>query len=400
MKSLKVVRSLCVGFALTSIFACTSKPAMTVVVSNPSNFDREVETVEVPVANVVTALGEVTLSDLVVKEEGSDSVLLSQLLDNDDDKKIDAILFQTALLKNESKKFVIAVKQSGESIPVTNIVTYARAVPERIDDFTWENDRIAFRMYGPEAQRLIEVGDNSGVISNGIDCWLKRVKYSVIDKWYAGHVKAPGFYHKDSGEGLDNYHVGGSRGCGGIAVLKGDVAFSSKNYISSKVLANGPIRSVFELTYASWDADGVVLNETKKVTIDLGMSLNKFECSFTSDSILPNFATGITMHEKLGVSNQSNDKGWIRYWEPMPDKSMLGTGVIVAPEALVEITKVEVEAADKSHMYAIVRPIDGKVVYHVGYGWNKAGIFTSAEEWDSYLTYYSNRLREPISVVY
>lgn len=400
MKSLKVVSSLFLLMVAFLFSACASKPVMTVEVVNPSDFDREVETVEVPLGDVLVALGEVSVVDLVVKEAGVDSVLLSQLIDNNSDGEFDAILFQTALLKNATKKFIILEKIGNEIIPITTIVTYARTVPERIDDFTWENDRIAFRMYGPEAQRLIETGDNSGVISNGIDCWLKRVKYSVIDKWYAGHVKAPGFYHKDSGEGVDNYHVGSSRGCGGIAVLKGDEVYSSKNYISSKVLANGPIRSVFELTYAAWDADGVELNETKKVTIDLGMSLNKFECSFSSDSLLPTIATGITMHNQLGVAAESKKDGWIRYWEPMPDESMLGTGVIVSSESLVKILKVEVEEADKSHIYAVVKPVDGTVVYHVGYGWNKAGFFDSVDEWDAYLTYYSNRLKTPVKVVY
>ena len=43
-------------------------------------------------------------------------------------------------------------------------VTYARFVPERSDDFAFENDKVAFRIYGPALK-------NSGV-NNGIDCIL------------------------------------------------------------------------------------------------------------------------------------------------------------------------------------------------------------------------------------
>ena len=35
---------------------------------------------------------------------------------------------------------------------------FSRIVPERIDDYTWENDKVAFRTYGPAAQSLVEGG--------------------------------------------------------------------------------------------------------------------------------------------------------------------------------------------------------------------------------------------------
>src|SRR5687767_4261811 len=59
--------------------------------------------------------------------------------------------------------------------------TYCRAVPERADDFAWENDLAAFRVYGPALRSKPE--------NSGIDCWLKRVEYPIIDKWYARDAK-------------------------------------------------------------------------------------------------------------------------------------------------------------------------------------------------------------------
>lgn len=399
MRRIRLFNVLGCAALLAAVFACSPKKAvLSVEVTNPSDFAREKETVEVPLTAVIGKLGEVNLSDVIVKDPTDSSVLLSQLIDSDADGTMDAILFQTALDKSETKVFDIAVKEEGESVPETNIVTYARNVPERIDDFTWENDRIAFRMYGPKAQQLIEAGDKSGVISNGIDCWLKRVPFTVIDKWYKGYLTDPMFYHTDTGEGLDNYHVGSSRGCGGIAVVDGENIYSSKNYTAYRVLVNGPIRTVFELDYAEWDAAGVNVTETKKVTIDLGMSLCKFECKFTSNDELPIFSTGITLHHKQGETNQSLDEGWIRYWEPMPDKSELGTAVFA--ESILDINKVEVEQADASHIYATLKSVDNKIEYYVGYGWKKAGLFESAAEWDAYLTYFSKRLKEPIRVKY
>lgn len=86
-------------------------------------------------------------------------------------------------------------------------------------DFAWENDKVAFRTYGPACQKLFEDGKPGGLISSGIDCWLKRVDYPIIDKWYKKN-EAGGSYHVDDGEGLDNYHVGTTRGCGGTAIIE------------------------------------------------------------------------------------------------------------------------------------------------------------------------------------
>ena len=70
--------------------------------------------------------------------------------------------------------------------------TFCRFVPERSDDFAWENDKIAFRAYGPALR--------AGTENSGIDCWLKRVDYPIIDTWYKEASEGKS-YHKDHGEG-------------------------------------------------------------------------------------------------------------------------------------------------------------------------------------------------------
>ena len=42
---------------------------------------------------------------------------------------------------------------------------FARFVPERMDDFAWENDRIGFRVFGPALSLVEETG-------NGVDVWV------------------------------------------------------------------------------------------------------------------------------------------------------------------------------------------------------------------------------------
>jgi hypothetical protein len=79
----------------------------------------------------------------------------------------------------------------------------------------WESDRIAHRTY---SQDLIK---GEGTISSGIDVWAKRTRSLVVDEWYRRKN-----YHEDDGEGLDDYEVGRSRGCGGLGVWSGGSALS------------------------------------------------------------------------------------------------------------------------------------------------------------------------------
>ena len=53
---------------------------------------------------------------------------------------------------------------------------YGRYVPERKDDFAWENEYAAFRMYGPALKP-----ENP---SNGVDLWLKASPELVVDSFY------------------------------------------------------------------------------------------------------------------------------------------------------------------------------------------------------------------------
>ena len=153
---------------------------------------------------------------MLIREDGGNEILLSQTMDTDADGEVDEILFQTDLAANEEKKFIIEGVENGQGLqPATEVSTFSRLVPERIDDYAWENDRVAFRTYGPEAQKITESGESGGTLTSGIDAWLKRVDYPVIDKWYQNHQEKAGAYHIDSGEGYDPYHVGDSRGVGG-----------------------------------------------------------------------------------------------------------------------------------------------------------------------------------------
>ncbi|BCM92040.1 hypothetical protein IAD21_03919 [Abditibacteriota bacterium] len=264
--------------------------------------------------------------------------------------------------------------------PVPAPSTFARYVPERADDFAWENDLTAFRAYGPAIKKQGTEGEDSG-----IDCWLKRVTYPVIDKWYAGDPKGIS-YHQDHGEGYDAYSVGSSRGCGGLAIWKNGKMVRSGPYKTWKIIEQTPQKSVFELNY-DYDVDGAQIHEVKHISIELGKRLFDVQSTFTTDGkpAALDIAIGITTHDGKATATLNLKGGWMACWEKI-DGFGLGTGVAIAPQKVVEMYELKSPKKYESHALLITKTDDaGQVTYRAGYGWERAGAIKTTEEWQAFL---------------
>jgi hypothetical protein len=373
----------------------------TFTVRNKLALARRAETISLPASRFAGLLKKYGAQNLLVKDAAG-KTLVSQAVDNNGDGTVDELLLQIDIEANATQKFTVSGMRNGATQqPKSAVTTYARLVPERTDDYTWENDRVAFRTYGPEAERLVVAKQPGGTLTSGMDCWLKRVPYSIIDKWYAANVKEVGYYHIDHGEGYDPYHVGDSRGFAGIGIWDKDSLYVSRNFTGYKTLANGPIRTLFELSYAPWRANGRTVTEKKILSIDLGSNLTRFEEHISADKPLPNVTIGTTLHAEpkgvLGEVKGEPKQGWFRYWEPMDD-AFLGTGVVLAPQQIQGWKDRRTKAKEQSHLLVMATPKESKVVYYAGFGWTKSGQFKSAAEWDQYLAQFAQRLASPLEV--
>jgi hypothetical protein len=376
--------------------ALAPSPTATITVRNQLGLARRAETISLPLAQLPAAVRRLDAASLRVHATPGNALLVSQLLDNDGDGRPDELLFQTDVPAKGTQMFTVAA--TGEAPLASPLTTFARFVPERTDDFAWENDRVAFRTYGPNAEQLYDKKDPNGTLSSGMDCWLKRVSYPIIDKWYGRHVhEKPFAYHTDTGEGYDPYHVGSSRGVGGTGVLDSDKLYVSKNFATYKVLATGPIRTVFELTYAPWDAAGRQVTEKKTISLDLGSNLTRYEEHIAANKPLPNCTIGLTLHEQKGEVKADRSAGWCRYWEKTDD-SYLATGVVVSPSYLLDYKENRSTEKDHGQLYMVTRPRQNTVVFYAGFGWQKSGQFASAAAWDAYLAEFARRLASPLAV--
>ncbi len=261
--------------------------------------------------------------------------------------------------------------------------TFARFVPERSDDFAWENDLVAFRTYGPALR--------PGTENSGIDCWFKRVSYPIVDKWYKedltkapyGKINKP--YHDDQGEGHDVYKVGDSRGCGGISVWADGKLYNSDTFVAQRVIENTPQRIVFELDYAS-DFNGKILRETKRITLIMGQRLFQSDSRFTLDDTPAELDVAIGLMPQVKGSSLVflPEAGTMQIWETL-DGLGLGTGVVIDPKRVVKMQN-HTDPAGQTQALCLARTdANGRIRWFSGFGWEGQGEITTPEKWATYL---------------
>jgi hypothetical protein len=369
-------------FALTCSGAST---ALTVKATNKLAIPRSHQTLELT-GEELRPLGETNLQKVHVLDSSGKEVLC-QAVDTDLDAyhRPDRLIFQADFSPNETRTFTI--RAGGKQVYTRDqFRAHGRFVRERFDDFAWENDRIAHRMYG----KGLETWAGEPLTSSTVDIWSKRVPQMVIDEWYLVDN-----YHADTGQGADFYSAGPSRGCGGNGLWAADKLWVSKNFVESRVLANGPIRVMFELVYDPFDVNGKKVSEVKRITLDAGSNLDHFQSFYKTSDSPEALVSGIGLKKVRDESKQANlEQGWVAVWEKVEkNQGMQGLGLVADPSAIVKATE------DKLNDLLLVKvPENGQLSYWAGFCWDKANHFADAAAWQVYLGEFAQGLLSPIAV--
>ena len=185
---------------------------------------------------------------------------------------------------------------------------YGRFVPERKDDFAWEIEYAAFRMYGPALRP-----ENP---SNGVDLWLKASPELIVDSFYYREHTLGLPYHINYGKGLDCYKVGHTCGCGGLVVVANEQTWIGGAYDRWEIVEQTPDKFVFRLEYDSLLVDGHVLKETITITAEAGTAMNQADVVLTGEyegELL--VGGGIYMHDTIDHFEVYDNIGTIFYEE-------------------------------------------------------------------------------------
>ncbi|MGO4377101.1 DUF4861 family protein [Pseudoduganella sp. RAF53_2] len=382
--------------------AATAAERMTVTVINDLDAPRPSETVAVPWTSVNTALPGARLQQIVVKDEKG-NVLPYQVTNVapqlKDPKNVGAaygeLLFQHDFAKGERTAHFTVEKIDGVA-PVFPAKTFGRYVPERLDDFAWENDRIGHRMYGPALAAPAPAGSGKEVlVTSGIDIWFKRVSYPIVDRWYN---KGHDHYHVDEGEGMDMYNVGTSRGLGGTGIWDGQRLWAGRNYATWKVLANGPVRTVFEVTYETWDGGGVAVSETKRISLDAGQQFDRVTSVFQFGKPELTVAVGVNktpsdkdQDAKVEVANDAAS-GAVLQWVQQKSKGDFGTAIAIANGSTSF-------AQDDKNSLLLVKVKSGEPLHYLmGAAWNRATDIKRMDQWRALVADFVTRERNPLKV--
>ena len=353
--------------------------AHTVEVINTLAHERPSETISISAGDLKQALAVDDLRTVRVRDEKTAADLLTQAIDTNDDGAFDELIFQADFAPRETRRFTLSLGER-RIARKDEYRAYGRFNRERRDDFAWENDRVAHRMYGA----ALETWKQEPLTSSGLDVWVKRTPRLIINDWYMVDD-----YHRDTGEGADLYSVGRTRGCGGSGLWVDGKLYSAANFRNSRVLANGPLRVMFELMYEPFDAAGSKVTEMKRITLDAGHHLNRVE--IVSEGGPPNAALAAGIRKNPGSLEQTTrDAGILRTWEPIKQEGHLGCAVIVPALA-------ETREADGNHL-AIAAPQSGPRVYFAGSAWDRGGHIKSIEEWDTYLMREAARRKTPVQI--
>lgn len=362
MKSMKNILYVAAGLVLA---ACSHKSE--IVVSNTLDFDRSHELVK---AEVCTEKPHV-LKDAEGFEVGY------QVVEG-------GIVFLADVPAGATATYQWV---EGTPAPVEKRVDAFFLGDRRKDDFAWENEYAAYRMYGPAL-----LPENP---SSGVDLWLKHGEAPCADAMYKQEEGGKP-YHVDYGLGIDSYKVGHAAGCGGVAIVTADgQIWPGGPFKTWEILQEGPLQTIFRLTYDSVQVADKVWQEEILITVNAGSQVNKAEVIFTGEAIDSVMIGGAYFHhddpfvnitEKVGNTQvlacaepATSDKGIYAVHERMGiDATTLDFGrnyvTVIVPQA-------DAWGCSKATEYAAVNYQMGQTVtYYFGGGWSKRE-YTTDDAW-------------------
>lgn len=353
-------KSFLLGMAVLAAVSC-ARESVQVEIMNPTTDERDDETVEIAWEALTARLPELTPERIVVRDDEGEEIPSQVLYLGGGEPR--ALLFQVDAEGGERLVCTVSAGERGNY----EQRAYGRQVPERYDDYAWENDKVVYRLYGPALETSPEK-----LVTPGIDVWVKSTERLVIDERYAR-----GRYHDDLGDGMDCYKVGVTLGAGAsLPLVGGTLRMMEHNYVTQQTLDNGPIRTSVRLTYAPFDVEGRTVTLTKTISLDAGARFSRMEDSYAFEGEGLPIAAGVVRHD---VKELTTGDGWLALREAASDSADpardgdIYLGIVLPGAAILPDTL--------GHALAVkeVRPGE-PLVYYAGSGWSKGGI-DDMEEW-------------------
>ena len=397
---MKVLSKVCLG-ALLLIPTALRAADVTITVHNQDAIQRQ-ELVELDVQQVRQRMGIASGTPFVVKN------LMGQQL--------------TYQITHDGKLLIdAAVKPKGQTVfkvsegtpePMRTWVQ-GKLYPMRKDDLGWENDRGAYRVYGPALQR-------SGEKSYGIDVWTKNSKeLDMSQRYYTTYegsirinaadndsikrdINLHTSFHLNHGHGLDCYGVGPTLGCGTPALMVNGELKMPYCFKTYKILDNGPLRFTVELTFnpAKIKNDDHVI-EHRLISLDKGSNFNKMTVWYEGLSEPCDLAAGVVIHS-ADTESVVIGKNFVHYADPTEHPEKYGFQIYVAA-LFPEGANTKKLLLDKpfngieGHAIGVKKGLKNneRYTYYFGSAWSEYDV-RNQEEWQLRINHFMKALEQPL----
>lgn len=280
-----------------------------------------------------------------------------------------ALLIAGTAASQERKPLRPATAEEQQARAAVSIADY------RFGDLLFENDRIAFRIYG----RPLEAAEPPS--SSGIDAWGKRMRWPFMDRQLR-----TGDQHQDQGEGVDFYNVGTGRGVGGVGIWHDNKLWTSRNYVNPRIEAAGPTRAAFSVDYPAWPVDTArTVAETRRFDLAPGSNFIRMTSTMASSSAKPlTVAIGLSKRPTgtaLGSILKDAGRAGLIWWGPeTPGKGAMAAAMMVDPATFVGF------AEDADNYLILIRVTPGKpFVYYAGAAWSGGLDFKREPDWQAHV---------------
>ena len=428
------VRSLMMLMALAGSSYCHAQQA-TIVVSNPTSTPRT-ELISLNMSEVKAKLGNATpkKGEAYIVKNKCGQQIGSQITHDG------LLLIDASVRPHGSATYYVSIgKPYQQKVYATGALYKIRK-----DDIAWENDRCAYRVYGPALQK-------TGERSFGTDIWVKNTPDTVVYERYVkdmnGNIKGDKMdakvralqkqekvekntakaaalakqikslqaesretdiltsFHLDHGNGLDPYRVGATLGLGAPSLMVGKNQVLPYCYKDYRILDNGPLRFTVELTYnpsAVGDMKNVV--EHRIISLDKGSNFNKMTVWYDGLTTPTDFATGFPIHEE-DTESKTFAKDYVSYADPTDNIEVNNSQVFVGVLFPEGIDNTYYQLFDKKHDGATGHALglkrglknQEKYSYYFGAAWSKYDVKSYAE-WQIRIKEYLDALKTPLGV--
>ena len=428
------VRSLMMLLALAGSNYCHAQQA-TIVVSNPTSNPRT-ELISLSMNEVKAKLGKAApkKGEAYIVKNKCGQQIGSQITHDG------YLLIDASVRPHGSATYYVTIgKPYQQKVWATGALYKIRK-----DDIAWENDRCAYRVYGPALQR-------TGERSFGTDVWVKNTPDTVVYERYVkdmnGNIKGDKIdakvrtlqkqekaeknpakaaalakqikalqaesnevdiltsFHLDHGNGLDPYRVGATLGLGAPSLMVGKNQVLPYCYKDYKILDNGPLRFTVELTYnPSTVGDMKNVVEHRIISLDKGSNFNKMTVWYDGLTHATDFATGFPIHEE-DTESKTFAKDYVSYADPTDNIEVNNSQVFVGVLFPEGIDNTYYQLFDKKHDGATGHALGlkrglkngEKYSYYFGAAWSKYDVRSYAE-WQIRIKEYLDALKTPLGV--